>query len=120
LITDSPFLGKFTLKFKIFYVYIIIIRNILLTETEKIKIADFGTSIIAFDRTYTICGTLEYMSPEMKNGKGYSFSTDIWQAGCILYELITLKRYFDHLNDSFDSLNTKNVFKILLKKYFFI
>ena len=68
----------------------------------------------------TFCGTLEYMSPEMENGIGHSFETDVWSAGCVLYELITLKRYFDHLNDSFDSLNTKNVFKILLKKYFFI
>jgi serine/threonine protein kinase len=89
-----------------------------LTETQQIKIGDFGTSIIAFDKTSTKWGTLEYMSPEMRNGKGHSFETDIWSAGCVLYELITLKRYFDQneSNNSFDILNTKNVFKILLNK----
>ena len=89
-----------------------------MTETQQIKIGDFGTSIIAFDKTSTKWGTLEYMSPEMRNGKGHSFETDIWSAGCVLYELITLKRYFDQneSNNSFDILNTKNVFKILLNK----
>jgi serine/threonine protein kinase len=90
-----------------------------LTENQQIKIADFGTSIIAFDKTCTKWGTLEYMSPEMRNGKGHSFETDVWSAGCVLYELITLKRYFDQNksnDDSFDNLNTKNVFKLLLSK----
>ncbi len=94
-------------------------RNVLLTETQQIKIGDFGTSIIAFDKTSTKLGTLEYMSPEMRNGKGHSFKTDVWSAGCVLYELITLKRYFDQNksnDDSFDNLNTKNVFKLLLSK----
>jgi serine/threonine protein kinase len=58
------------------------------------------------------------MSPEMKNDRGHTYSTDIWSAGCTLYELITLKRYYyDNSNDSIDNLNTKNIFKILLKKY---
>ena len=90
-----------------------------MTESLQIKIGDFGTSIIAFDKTSTKWGTLEYMSPEMRNGKGHSFETDVWSAGCVLYELITLKRYFDQNesnNNSFDNLNTKNVFKLLLKK----
>jgi cell cycle serine/threonine-protein kinase CDC5/MSD2 len=90
-----------------------------LTETQQIKIGDFGTSIIAFDKTSTKWGTLEYMSPEMRNGKGHSFETDVWSAGCVLYELITLKRYFDQNksnDDSFNNLNTKNVFKLLLSK----
>ena len=55
----------------------------------------------------------------MRNGKGHSFKTDVWSAGCVLYELITLKRYFDQNksnDDSFDNLNTKNVFKLLLSK----
>ena len=52
----------------------------------------------------------------MKNYRGHTCSTDIWSAGCILYELITLKRYSDNSNDSIDNINTKNIFKILLKK----
>jgi serine/threonine protein kinase len=52
----------------------------------------------------------------MRSQQGHTYNTDIWSAGCILYELITLKRYFNNTNDSIDNLNTKNIFKILLKK----
>ena len=65
-----------------------------MTETQQIKIGDFGTSIIAFDKTSTKWGTLEYMSPEMRNGKGHSFETDVWSAGCVMYELVTLEKPF--------------------------
>jgi serine/threonine protein kinase len=87
-----------------------------LNENHQIKIGDFGVSRTVFDKTFTSCGTLEYMSPEMKNNQGHTSNTDIWSAGCVLFELITLKRYFNNSNDSFDNLNTKNIFKILLKK----
>jgi NIMA (never in mitosis gene a)-related kinase len=88
-----------------------------LNENNQIKIGDFGVSRTVFDKTYTSCGTFEYMSPEMRSQQGHTYNTDIWSAGCILYELITLKRYFNNSNDSIDNLNTKNIFKILLKKY---
>ena len=37
------------------------------------------------------------MSPEMLNGKKYSFEIDYWSLGCILYELLTFK---NHLNQN--------------------
>ena len=93
-------------------------RNILLTSENKIKITDFNASrIIDSDNMLSSnVGTLLYMSHEMLNHEEYGPKTDIWSAGCILYELITLKRYFDNSNDSIDNLKTKNIFKILLKK----
>lgn len=48
------------------------------------------------DSTYfasTNAGTRGYTSPEMNDGKKYSFNTDVWSAGCVLFELITLKKY---------------------------
>jgi len=86
-----------------------------LNENKQIKIGDFGTSRIVFDNTATYCGTPEYMSPEIRKGELHSFNTDVWSAGCVLYELITLERYSMDSNVSFDCLNTKNVFKELLK-----
>jgi serine/threonine protein kinase len=35
------------------------------------------------------------MSPELINNKGYLFKSDIWSAGCILYEMITLEKAFN-------------------------
>ena len=89
-----------------------------LTETNQIKIGDFGLARTVIDITRTNCGTKQYMSPEMIDNTGYSFSTDIWSAGCVLYELITLKRYFNNStrNDSFYNLKTNDFFKTLLKK----
>ena len=60
------------------------------------------------------------MSPEILKNDVHSFNTDIWSAGCILYELITLERYYENRSGlskdvSFDSLNTNNVFKELLQ-----
>ena len=43
---------------------------------------------------YTFVGTFSYMSPELINNKGYLFKSDIWSAGCILFEMITLEKAF--------------------------
>lgn len=36
----------------------------------------------------TLCGTYEYMSPEMIQNKGYDFKVDIWALGILLFEMI--------------------------------
>ena len=40
------------------------------------------------DRTFTILGVTHYMSPEMIRGKGYSFPSDFWSLGILVYEMI--------------------------------
>ncbi len=40
-------------------------------------------------------GTPYYVSPELVNGEKYSYKSDVWAIGCILYELCYLKRAFD-------------------------
>ena len=40
--------------------------------------------------------TASYMSPEMVRQWPYSGKTDIWSLGCIIYEMCTLRRAFDH------------------------
>lgn len=36
----------------------------------------------------TFCGTLDYVSPEMVQGKSYDYSIDVWSVGILTYELI--------------------------------
>jgi serine/threonine protein kinase len=56
-------------------------ENILVTLDGHIKLIDFGLSKINQDerlRTHTICGTPQYMPPEMFSGKGCYLSSDWW------------------------------------------
>lgn len=68
--------------------------NIFLTDSNKIRIGDFGFSKIlssTLDKTTTRIGTPFYLSPEICQCKPYSFKSDIWSLGIILYELCMLK-----------------------------
>merc|ERR550534_2973580 len=64
----------------------------------RLKIGDFGISKI-LDSTValakTTIGSPYYMSPEICAHKPYSWSSDVWAMGCILYELCTLRVPFD-------------------------
>eukprot|EP00347_Sterkiella_histriomuscorum_P005331 403357021 len=55
------------------------------------KITDFGLSkddMPIGRQTKSICGTTEYLSPEMLLGKGYDQSCDWWGFGCLVYEML--------------------------------
>ena len=63
-------------------------ENILIHNKNEIKICDFGTCNENFiGNRNTICGTFEYMAPEIIKEKSYDKSVDIWSLGIVLYEL---------------------------------
>ena len=54
-----------------------------------IKIADFGWSVHApTSRRTTLCGTLDYLPPEMVEGREHDATADIWSLGVLLYEFL--------------------------------
>ncbi|KAK9501307.1 hypothetical protein O3M35_012045 [Rhynocoris fuscipes] len=67
------------------------LHKILNTKKEnevKKKLTNFGMcKLIKHDRTYTICGTAEYMAPEVIANKGYGLAADWWSFGVLIYEL---------------------------------
>lgn len=68
--------------------------NILIDEIGTLKLADFGLAKSLTgeaDVCATFCGSPLYMSPEQCTGKTYTYSSDMWALGCILYELLTLQ-----------------------------
>ena len=73
--------------------------NLFLSEKMEIKIGDFGLATkIDFEgeRKRTICGTPNYIAPEILEGKtGHSYEVDIWSLGVILYTLIIGKPPFE-------------------------
>ncbi|XP_048679636.1 ribosomal protein S6 kinase-related protein isoform X2 [Caretta caretta] len=68
-------------------------ENILLDEHGHLKLTDFGLSrhLRRGERAYTICGTLQYMAPEVLSGGPYSHSADWWSLGILLFTLATGK-----------------------------
>lgn len=63
-------------------------ENILLDTMGYVKIGDFGFAKKVADRTFTRCGTPEYVSPEMLGRAGHNKGTDYWSLGIFLYECL--------------------------------
>ena len=67
-------------------------ENVLMDSKGHLKISDFGLSKILEnpdDKAYTICGTPQYLAPEILENKGYDKSVDWWSLGCFIYEMLT-------------------------------
>jgi len=64
-------------------------ENLLLDDKGYLKVADFGFAKIVADRTWTLCGTPDYLAPEIITCKGHTCSVDWWALGIFLYELLT-------------------------------
>uniref|UniRef100_A0A6A7G3C6 Serine/threonine-protein kinase PLK n=2 Tax=Hirondellea gigas TaxID=1518452 RepID=A0A6A7G3C6_9CRUS len=72
--------------------------NLFLNDEMQVKIGDFGLATrIDFDgeRKKTLCGTPNYIAPEILSKKGHSFEVDIWSIGCILFTLLVGKPPFE-------------------------
>lgn len=85
-------------------------QNIFLTKKNIIKLGDFGIARVlkhTREKARTMVGTPYYLSPEILESKPYSFKSDIWSLGVILYELCALRPPFD--GDSIHALALKIV-----------
>ena len=73
--------------------------NLFLSDKMEIKVGDFGLATkLEFEgeRKRTICGTPNYIAPEILEGKnGHSYEVDIWSLGVIMYTLLIGKPPFE-------------------------
>lgn len=63
-------------------------ENILIHKSGYLKLTDFGFAKVVEGRTYTLCGTPEYLAPEIILNKGHGKPVDWWTCGILLYEMI--------------------------------
>eukprot|EP00871_Galdieria_phlegrea_P000432 jgi/Galph1/138/GphlegSOOS_G4872.1 len=71
-------------------------ENLLLGSKGELKIADFGWSVYTPDsRRMTLCGTLDYLAPEMIEGQRHNEAVDIWGLGVLMYEFLVGRPPFE-------------------------
>ncbi|XP_072249197.1 ribosomal protein S6 kinase-related protein-like [Leuresthes tenuis] len=65
-------------------------ENILLSDQGHLRLSDFGLSRCLFrgGRAFTICGTIQYMAPEVLSGGPYNHAADWWSLGITLFSLV--------------------------------
>ncbi|XP_066259669.1 cGMP-dependent protein kinase, isozyme 2 forms cD4/T1/T3A/T3B isoform X3 [Euwallacea similis] len=66
-------------------------ENLLLDAKGYVKLVDFGFAkkLHAGRKTWTFCGTPEYVAPEVILNKGHDISADYWSLGVLMFELLT-------------------------------
>ncbi|XP_059835714.1 serine/threonine-protein kinase PLK1 [Hypanus sabinus] len=72
--------------------------NLFLNDDMEVKIGDFGLATTVQyegERKKTLCGTPNYIAPEVIGKKGHSFEVDVWSLGCIMYTLLVGKPPFE-------------------------
>ncbi|XP_043088082.1 aurora kinase A [Puntigrus tetrazona] len=71
-------------------------ENLLLGSSGELKIADFGWSVhTPSSRRSTLCGTLDYLPPEMIEGKTHDEKVDLWSLGVLCYEFLVGRPPFE-------------------------
>lgn len=69
--------------------------NIMISESGEVKVMDFGIARVMDDSAATmtqsqgVVGTAQYLSPEQARGESVDMRSDLYSAGCVLYEMLT-------------------------------
>ncbi|KAL3317373.1 hypothetical protein Ciccas_003968 [Cichlidogyrus casuarinus] len=89
-------------------------ENLIVDAFGYLKLVDFGLSKsvknVPHARAFTICGTLQYTSPEMLSSRGYSYSSDWWSLG-ILAHIMYFGSYPVQPNDK---MNTNQMYSQII------
>ena len=72
--------------------------NLFISKGMEIKIGDFGLATQLEgegDKRMSLCGTPNYIAPEVLETDGHSYEVDVWSLGCIIYTLLAGKPPFE-------------------------
>ncbi|KAE8630388.1 hypothetical protein XENTR_v10000805 [Xenopus tropicalis] len=74
------------------------LSNLLLSSDMNIKIADFGLATqlkMPNEKHFTMCGTPNYIAPEIATRSAHGLESDVWSLGCMLYTFLVGRPPFD-------------------------
>uniref|UniRef100_A0A3Q1IBV4 polo kinase n=1 Tax=Anabas testudineus TaxID=64144 RepID=A0A3Q1IBV4_ANATE len=83
--------------------------NFFVNENMELRLGDFGLAakLETFEqRKKTICGTPNYLAPEVLNRQGHGTESDVWSLGCVMYTLLCG-------NPPFETLDLKETYKCI-------
>ena len=78
-------------------------ENVIIDIDGYIRLTDFGLAkegISTNNATHSLCGTPEYLAPEVLQQKGHGLAVDWWSLGCIIYEMVAGKPPFEGDKDN--------------------
>ena len=86
----AEYAAQVTLTFEFLHEKNIIYRdlkpeNLLISEDGYLKLTDFGFAKVVENRTFTLCGTPEYLAPEILKNQGHGKPVDWWTLGILIY-----------------------------------
>jgi len=89
--------------------------NLFINDNMELKLGDFGLATrLDFDgeRKRTLCGTPNYIAPEVLNKLGHSYEVDMWSIGCIMFTLLVGKPPFEttSLKDTYNKIKRNDYF----------
>lgn len=86
-------------------------ENLLIASDGHLKITDFGFAKKITDRSFTLCGTPEYLAPELIMSTGHNKGVDWWALGVLIFEMLAgYPPFYD--------TNTYEIYKKILIGYF--
>uniref|UniRef100_A0A9J7XUD9 Serine/threonine-protein kinase PLK n=2 Tax=Cyprinus carpio TaxID=7962 RepID=A0A9J7XUD9_CYPCA len=83
--------------------------NFFVNENMDLRLGDFGLAAkleTVEQRKKTICGTPNYLAPEVLNRQGHGTESDVWSLGCVMYTLLCG-------NPPFETLDLKETYKCI-------
>eukprot|EP00924_Labyrinthula_sp_SR-Ha-C_P004553 maker-scaffold_1-snap-gene-4.22-mRNA-1 protein AED:0.00 eAED:0.00 QI:53/1/0.75/1/1/1/4/303/911 len=98
-------------------------ENLLIDRDGYIRIVDFGFAKRVTTKTFTLCGTPEYLSPETIQNTGHNRAADYWSLGILVYEMVAGFSPFadleeDNSEDGDQGAGQERVFERILKGNF--